>query len=136
MNLIYTPVCKDYKKDGVPDSRKDFEEQQKSAKEGFTWMWDADPKNKAKVGDVFAFTKYKQEVQFHKIQQVYDPVLRLPSWRQNVGQQNRNVLFLSDPICTMSWEEWISLNGAKRIMGTVVAKKEKSSQILEMVSRL
>ena len=134
-NFIYTPICKTYKKKGDPDSRKDFEEQEKLTKQGNTWMWDADRKNKAKIGDIFAFTKYKDKIQFHIINQVFDPSQRIESWRDNVGQQNRNVLYLSEPICTMTWEVWISLNGAKRIMGTTVATRNKSSEILEYVSK-
>ena len=134
-NFIYTPICKTYKKKGDPDSRKDFEEQEKLTKQGNTWMWDADRKNKAKIGDIFAFTKYKDKIQFHIINQVFDPSQRIESWRDNVGQQNRNVLYLSEPICTMTWEVWISLNGAKRIMGTTVATRNKSSEILEYISK-
>ena len=134
-NFIYTPICKTYKKKGDPDSRKDFEEQEKLTKQGNTWMWDADRKNKAKIGDIFAFTKYKDKIQFHIINQVFDPSQRIESWRDNVGQQNRNVLYLSEPICTMTWEDWISLNGAKRIMGTTVATRNKSSEILEYISK-
>tara|TARA_X000001036_G_scaffold382794_1_gene375735 strand:- start:169 stop:588 length:420 start_codon:yes stop_codon:yes gene_type:complete len=134
-DLVYTPISKTYKKKGDPDSRKDFEEQEKLTKQGNTWMWDADRKNKAKIGDIFAFTKYKDKIQFHIINQVFDPSQRIESWRDNVGQQNRNVLYLSEPICTMTWEDWISLNGAKRIMGTTVATRNKSSEILEYVSK-
>ena len=48
-DLVYTPISKTYKKKGDPDSRKDFEEQEKLTKQGNTWMWDADRKNKAKI---------------------------------------------------------------------------------------
>ena len=41
-DLVYTPISKTYKKKGDPDSRKDFEEQEKLTKQGNTWMWDAD----------------------------------------------------------------------------------------------
>jgi hypothetical protein len=140
-NFIYTPICKTYKnfeqrRRGVPDSKRDFEEQEKLSEQGYTWMWDADPNNKAKIGDVFAFTKYKDKIQFHYITQVFDPSLRLPSWRDNVGQGNRNVIFLSEPICIIDWKTWVSLNGAKRIMGTCVASKNKSRQILNYISNL
>lgn len=134
--LIYTPIRKTYKKNGEPDSRKDFEEQERLTEQGYTWMWDADPKNKAKIGDVFAFAKNENKVQFHIVDQVYNPAFRLPTWRDNVGQQNRNVLYLSEPIYTMDWEKWIALNGAKKVQGTAVASKDKSCDILQFISNL
>ena len=133
--LVYTPIAKNYKKKGKPDSRKDFEEQQILTSDGKTWMWDADPKNTAKKGDIFAFVKNKKDIQFHRITDVRNPTERLDSWRDNVGQGKRNVLFLSDPIYIMEWDMWIDLNGAKRVMGTAVASVTKSDNILEFISK-
>jgi hypothetical protein len=49
---------------------------------------------------------------------VKPPSERLPSWSENVGQTNRNVLELSDPLKVISWEEWIKNGSSHVCMGT------------------
>ena len=124
--IIITPIAKKYKKHGEPDSRRDFEDQMRRHEEGAQLMWDDSPMNSAKVGDIFGFTLYKDRVQFHIITEIYPIEYRLPLWYSNIGQGDRQVLYLSPPIYTMSWETWLSAGGHKRIMGTTIVKSARS----------
>jgi hypothetical protein len=49
---------------------------------------------------------------------VKPPAERLPSWSKNVGQGDRNVLALSQPMLEISWIEWQLMNGPESKMGT------------------
>ena len=141
--LIYTPIAKTFKYKSInndkktsPDSRRDFfEQKERFNKNKQAWMWDSDDKNMAKEEDIFAFTHYNDHVQFHKILSVLNPINRLPSWQCNVGHGHRNVLILSDPIYIMPWSEWLDYGGAKRIMGTQIARKD-ISKILDLINKI
>jgi len=58
------------------------------------------------------------KVIIHKIVGVKPPTERLPSWSKNVGQGDRNVLELSDPLLEITWTEWQLLGGPECKMGT------------------
>lgn len=51
---------------------------------------------------------------FIKIIKIDKPINRLESWADNIGQSDRNVLYLSNPIITISWPEWLELTGLKK----------------------
>lgn len=123
-SLTISPIAKDYKKEiGVPDSRRDYEEQMERKERGESLMWDDTPQNSSKVGDYFGFYKYGFEVSIHLIIHKADHNNRLPSWEANIGQRKRDVLYLSKPIVVIPWEKWIEIGGSKRLMGTSNVKK-------------
>jgi len=114
---------------GKPCPRTDYIEQQARNEPilngNLFWCWDDGPGNKARVGDVFIFWNYNGvgkggpgnpwgggEFIFHEVQAVCDPSNRLPSWYNNIGQRDRNVLELSTPKMKLSYEAMI-LHGAK-----------------------
>jgi hypothetical protein len=57
-------------------------------------------------------------VVIHKIMDVKPPSQRLPSWSKNVGQGDRNILELSEPLIEISWVEWQMLQAPESKMGT------------------
>ena len=121
--LTISPIAKTYKKRGQPDSRRDYEEQMERKLNGESLMWDDTPQNSSHVGDYFGFYKYGSEVTIHMIIHIADSEKRLPSWRENIGQRNRNVIYLSREIVTIPWSDWLELGGARRSMGTAPVKK-------------
>ena len=121
--LTISPIAKTYKKRGQPDSRRDYEEQMERKLNGESLMWDDTPQNSSHVGDYFGFYKYGSEVSIHMIIHIANPEKRLASWRDNIGQRNRNVLTLSKEIVTIPWSDWLEIGGAKRSMGTSNVKK-------------
>ena len=46
------------------------------------------------------------------------PSERLESWADNVGQTDRQVLYLSKEILRINWDTWIELNGHRMVRGT------------------
>jgi hypothetical protein len=86
-------------------------------------MWDDTKHNKSQAGDRFGFWFYKEKVVIHTITKVCPPSDRLPSWSANVGQGDRNVVFLSESTITIPWDKWFAMDGAKRCMGTATVKK-------------
>ena len=124
-SLTISPIAKDYKnKKGVPDSRRDYEEQMERKAQGESLMWDDTPQNSSEVGNYFGFYKYGSEVSIHLIIHKADHNDRLPSWKANIGQRNRDVLYLSKEILVIPWKEWLEIGGAKRSMGTSNIKKK------------
>ena len=121
--LTISPVARDYKKPGKPDSKRDYEEQMERKSNGEALMWDDTPQNSSYVGDYFGFYKYGHQITIHMILHIASPKKRLASWRDNIGQRDRNVLYLSKAIVTIPWSEWLELGGAKRSMGTSNVKK-------------
>lgn len=123
--LVISPIAKKYKnKPGVTCSKRDYEEQQERLSNGEQLMWDDTPHNNSRCGDHFGFYRYKIDISIHEVEKVLDPSARLPSWQENIGQRDRNVLYLSkDPIKVITWDEWVDIGGAKRCMGTTHVKK-------------
>lgn len=120
-NMIITPIAKKYKKNG-PDSRKDYEEQLIRESRNMNVMWDDTKRNESRVGDYFGFYQYNNEVSIRRVESVQNPLKRLDSWSENVGQGNRNVLLLSEEIINIKWNIWLELGGAKRCMGSQAVK--------------
>jgi len=138
IKLIVAPISSKFKKDG-PCSKTDFNEQMKRntpiLNGDMFWCWDDAPENIAVVGDIFAFWQHDGEYRegtkcvwvggrfiFHKIEEVQSPSERLPSWSDNVGQTHRNVLKLSPPIITLTFDEVKKFGMKPNYFGTKYAK--------------
>jgi hypothetical protein len=114
-HLTITPISRDIKS----ASNIDYNEQLVRVKTNeLNWCWDDSRFNKAKEGEYFAFYFHGIRVVIHKIKSVKPPSCRLPSWSKNVGQGDRNVVELSEPLKEIGWTEWQLLNGPESKMGT------------------
>jgi hypothetical protein len=120
-----TPISKNNKPKGKPDSKRDYEEQIKLVKNGNTWMWDDAKKNESKIGGIFGFVFNDYHVVFHKIIKIDEPINRLESWADNIGQSDRKVLYLSNPIVTILWPKWLELTNLKKIQGSMYPIQNK-----------
>ncbi len=134
MTIMYiiTPIAKQYTrkstKIGAPDSKRDYEEQQCRTNYNQKWMWDDHKTNKAVKGQRFGFVHNRSHIIWHIIEEVHNPSARLESWAKNVGHGDRNVLILSDPIETESWDSWINRMGYDKqyiIQGTRYCNEKK-----------
>jgi hypothetical protein len=113
--LTITPISRDAKSAG----NIDYNEQLLRVKNSeLNWCWDDSRYNKAKENEYFAFYFHGIRVVIHRIKNVKPPSSRLPSWSKNVGQGDRNVLELSEPLKEIGWIEWQLLNGPESKMGT------------------
>lgn len=121
-SFLITPIAKDFKTSEGPCSRKDWEEQQARAKNFEQMMWDDSTFNKSKVGDVLVVWHHNKGVTFHHIEAIHPPSQRLPTWSNNVGQTDRQVLYLSSEFARMKWDEWSAIGGHQRCMGTAPVK--------------
>ena len=108
--LTITPISKDIRS----NSSKDYNEQLRL--DG--WCWDDSEFNKSVVGHLFAFFFPKDKVVIHKILEIHNPSHRLPSWTKNVGQSDRNVLELSEPLKEFTMDEWRAIGGQMKQQGT------------------
>ena len=130
--FIVTPICKNKKS----KSRIDYNEQKNRQTAGKKLMWDDTSKNLTKkAGGVFAFVHNNQKVEICQVTGVFDPSNRLPSWSENVGQTNRNVLELTNVLMTLTWDEWITHGGHRKVQGTTQVLS-KDSLIEYIRSRL
>jgi len=107
--LLYTPVAKTKKSSG-PCSKKDWEEQLIRHTNNQQMMWDDSPTNKSNVGDVFATIFNSEKVDFYIITQLLPSNNRLTSWSNNVGQTNRQVLYISSLNYSINWDQWIQIS--------------------------
>ena len=132
---IVTPIAIAYKakkKDAqaaAPCSRRDYEEQLARHQAGKIIMWDDAKGNPTKsVGGLLCFVKNGKTVEVHMVTNIHPPSQRAPSWSDNVGQGDRNVLCLTPLIATISWDIWSNQLGITswRERGTRrVADKDK-----------
>jgi hypothetical protein len=138
--IIITPIARVIKPEnsGEPDSRRDYCEQCDRLSKGQPMCWDDDAQNKTKAGDIFGFCKNKECVEIHRVEAVYDPSHRLPSWRNNEGQHTRNVLMLSCPLCVIPWSEWVKFGWhTKGLQGTQrVAKPQSRVQMIGHINAI
>ena len=126
-HLTITPICKVAKS----ASNVDYNEQLIRVKSSeLNWCWDDSRYNKAKENEYFAFYFHGIKVVIHKIKSVKPPSCRLPSWSKNVGQGDRNVVELSEPLKEIGWTEWQLLNGPESKMGTYTTDNLKSKRPL------
>ena len=133
--VILTPIAKN--KHGIgskkPDSRRDFEEQQRRTSNGEPWMWDDASFNQAHVGDVFGFVHNNSHVNYHVVTAIQSVENRLNSWAnrpsRNSNQCNRQVLCLSNEVGRQTWEEWKEYGGYK-VQGTMYVQKQELKDCL------
>jgi hypothetical protein len=131
--VILTPIAKTMKRKG-PDSRRDYVSQMMRVIQGETLMWDdVSPKNggnRARVGDLFGFVFNTvpsngevPRVVFHRVTEVRPVSDRCAEWYANVGQTDRQVVFLSDKVGELSQAEFIEYGGYK-VQGTQYVGKQ------------
>ena len=118
-NVFITPIAKAYKPPDKPCSKRDWEEQQERERLGQQVMWDGPTLNRVQPvgGDLMAVWFHKKYVDIYQISKVLKPTARLSSWSKNIGQTDRQVVYLNNPL-RIDWETWLSLDGFKRCMGT------------------
>ena len=136
-SMIVTPVAMGAKS----ASRRDWLEQVQRRQDGEMHVWDDSKQNCASKGDLFAYVensvklkgdqKSKGWIDVFVIKDVYSPEHRLPSWSDNVGQGDRNVVELSsEPIYSGTMVEWKEQLGyAERycVQGTIHLSNNKIS---------
>ena len=81
------------------------------------WRWSDGKHNRSKVGHLFAFYFHKQKVVFHRIVDIKSSEDKYSHWSYP-GDQDRNILLLSEPLHTIPWEEWVALRGPQSRMST------------------
>ena len=86
-----------------------------------TWQWSDGKYNKSRIGDYFAFYFHNKELIFHQIIDIKSPEPKHSNWSYN-GDQCRNILILSQPLHTIQWTDWLSLNGSQNRMLTYTTK--------------
>jgi hypothetical protein len=114
-HLTISPISKDVKSGSYIDYNEQLERVRLNE---LNWCWDDSRYNKAKENEYFAFYFHGIRVVIHRILAVKPTSCRLPSWSKNVGQGDRNVLELSEPLREISWVDWQLMNGPESKMGT------------------
>lgn len=150
--VICTPI-RDKPKKTKPCSYTDFNEQCDRNKHildaNLFWGWDDGPRNQANTGDYFIFWVYDGQTKgekgqwrsghfiFHRVLSVCDPRMRLPSWSKNVGQTHRNVLELSPPKLTLSYDQMMTYGARPQYHGTKYPKTgfEKGSPLMVLIEQ-
>jgi len=112
--ITITPISQDIKS----KSNINYKEQLSKS----NWYWDeASPscnKLSPKIGQLFGFYFPKKKMIIHRVIDILSPIHRLPTWSLNVGQSNRQVLKLSEPLKEFTFEEWCLIEGHKKQQGT------------------
>ena len=105
-STILTPVSKTAKKK-LPCSLSDYNEQSERSANGQQIMWDDAKGNPTRhPGGLFGFVHNKSHVELHFITEIHPINARLDSWSRNVGQGDRNVLYLSPRVISIPWSVW------------------------------
>jgi len=105
-SIILTPIAKITRTHG-PCSLSDYNEQIERGRGGMQLMWDdasGNPTNE--VGGLFGFVHNSSHVEIHFVTNILPTTSRLDSWSHNVGQRDRNVLYLSHMITSIPWNVW------------------------------
>ena len=128
--IVISPINQNSKS----NSCIDYNEQLERIANNKQLMWDDTKFNKQIKGGLFIFCKnrtmqYKGSVHIHIVEEVYPPSERLPSWSNNVGQGDRNVLFISTKSVHYDWDKWINMGGPKKVQGTAHIIKNKKNII-------
>ena len=129
--LTITPISS-YKK---KPSHVDYVEQQERVSSGKELVWDDSKYNFSRVGDLFGFFMYEDEIRIHRINKVSSPEERLPSWSDNVGQGDRNVVHLDKEHVTIPWVTWVELVGPHVVHGTSSVKTGLNEIITQYESK-
>jgi len=141
--MIVTPVSLNIKS----PARRDWIEQVQRRKEGKKHVWDDSKHNLAEVGDLFAYVENSRKIGENKkslgwievyiIEAVYSSDFRLPTWSENVGQGDRNVVELSkEPIYVGTMVEWKNYLGYSErycVQGTVNLKNDRVKEYLKKI---
>jgi hypothetical protein len=146
VGVVITPICKQFKPVVIsngqvvpaPDSKKDYNEQLERVARGESMCWDDNASNLSRAGDFFGFRFQDDRVDVYKITDVHSPMHRLPSWSDNVGQTNRNVLVLSPLVYAIPWSEWVNIgwHASGPLLGTQrMAKLENRAQFLRCIGQ-
>jgi hypothetical protein len=109
---------------GYPCIRSNYNEQKK--------YWDDGEKNNTEVGDVFIF--WDDLFIFHMVECVHEPTPRKKEWTDSVGNNKRNVLELSQPKFTLSYEDMMNY-GAKPRIKYPKSGFHKGSELMRMIER-
>jgi len=137
-NIMITPIAQVAKpKKSGPDSHRDYNEQCERFSRGQPMCWDDNKHNKTKKNDIFGFYKGGDCVEIHRVETVHDPSHRLPSWSENVGQGDRNVLMLSPPLYVIPWCDWIKIgwHASGPLLGTQrVANEQSRVQMIQCIN--
>jgi hypothetical protein len=131
---VVSPINKNLKS----KSSIDYDEQKSRSDKMEQIMWDDVKGNPTKtIGGLFGFVRNSIYIEFHIVTEIHLPENRLESWSENVGQTDRNVLYLSDKIYTMDWKTWLELGCAKKIQGTsrVVSAHESLTNFFKNMFR-
>jgi hypothetical protein len=141
-SMIVTPVAMSARS----ASRRDWLEQIQRRQDGKMHVWDDSKWNCASKGDLFAYVensvklkdgKSKGFIEVFVIKDVHSPEYRLPTWSDNVGQGDRNVVELSEePIYSGTMVEWKEQLGyAERycVQGTIHLSNNKISGYLDKI---
>ena len=136
IKIVVTPINQNKNS----NSNIDFKEQLKRIQDGKEMMWDDTRLNKQQEGGLFVFQKNKSTKQegcvyIYLVKKVSNPENRLKSWSKNVGQQNRNVLTLSNNFIILDWNKWMKLEGPKKVLGTQHIEKNKN-KIIDYINNL
>jgi len=105
-STIITPIAA-RPRSSAPCSLSDYNEQIKRGRCGMQLMWDdakGNPTNK--VGGLFGFVHNSSHVEIHFVTEILPTTSRLDSWSHNVGQRDRNVLYLSPRVISIPWSVW------------------------------
>jgi len=107
-STIITPIAaKTKKNNNKPCSLSDYNEQIERGRGGMQLMWDDAKGNPTKkVGGLFGFVHNLRRVEIHFVTKILPSTSRLDSWSNNVGQRDRNVLYLSHMITSIPWNVW------------------------------
>ena len=107
--ILCTPIAKNFKSI-APCSKKDWQEQLERMKNNLQMMWDDSSTNKSVVGDLLAVCHNGISVDFYIITNTLSPDDRLSTWSNNVGQTNRQVIYIDNLLYSMPWSQWLSLS--------------------------
>ena len=129
-HTIVTPINKNVNS----NSNKDFIEQEARHSKGLQIMWDDAKGNPTKLaGGAFGFVRNSIYVDIHIVTHVKSTDDRLDSWSRNVGQGDRNVLYLTPRIMRIDWKTWVEIGCLRKVQGTarIVSAHNSLSQYLK-----
>ena len=123
---MVTPIAVKLKTKGSC-SLSDWGEQLDFEKNGKQMNWDGPVPSRGTMcaGDIAAIVynpsiHREGKVLLYPITGTHNPTHRLPTWGDNIGQGDRDVLDLGTKICELDWETWLSLGGHRKVQGTAL----------------
>lgn len=133
VHLFITPIPQRDSNGRHP--RRDYLEQVTRAANGHAWMWDGPATRLPQPveGDYFMFHYRRGGVQVHKINEVSDSQNRLPSWSDNVGHGDRQVLTLSPVLIIIPWDEYRATYGGEDICRSTHRVRRRPEALINYV---